>query len=297
MKRVTAAASSASLVSLLSLASLVGLALWAAGAAPTGVESREEARLAHAVTRCTRFAELIACDEALNLKPNNPDLLVAEADALVQLKRAGEAIGVYRNALTVGANRDAVNAKILAAQSLRRSLLENCVTREGPFAARSCEAAWLPGALDEITVFKRRGLLLQGDNQPSAALDAYLAAARLAPKDRGVARAIVALSDATGRKDAVTLTAVGTALMTLGHPADAIGPLREAVRLAPDLAPAKERLRTAQRAAAAAAQAGRATQAADVAPASPDAAQTASNADRAAAGGEYSNEAEATRSN
>ncbi|MEA3150076.1 MAG: hypothetical protein QOD56_1015, partial [Gammaproteobacteria bacterium] len=165
-----------------------------------GTDSREGGRLAHAVTRCTKFAELISCSEALNLKPNDPDLLVAEADALVQLKRPGEAIGVYRNALTVGADRELVGAKIVTAQSLRHSLLESCLTHEGQFAERECESAWLPGAPDEVTVFKRRGFLLQGDGQPAAALDAYMAAARLGPKDRTVARAIVKLGESTGRK-------------------------------------------------------------------------------------------------
>lgn len=269
--------------------SLAALALLSASVA-LGAEARDDARLSRAVARCTRFAELVACGEALNLRPNNPNLLVAEADALVQRKRPGEAIGVYRNALTVGANRDVVNAKILTAQSLRTSLLESCVAQEGPFAERACESAWLPGAPDEVTVFKRRGFLLQGQDQPGAALDAYLAAARLGPKDRGVARALIALSDSTGRKDAMTLTAVGMALMTLGRPADAITPLRQALRLMPDLMLAKERLRAAEHAAAAAADAGRSAQAASLA-------QAATAATPIATGATYSNEAEASRSN
>ena len=179
---------------------LAALALVMARCPSAHAEGRDDARLSRAVTRCTRFAELIACGEALSLRPDSPDLLVAEADALVQLKRPGEAIGVYRNALTVGANRDAVNARIATAQSLRASLLQSCMTQEGPFAERACESAWLPGAPDEVTVFKRRGLLLQAQNQPGAALEAYLSAARLGPKDRGVARALISLSDSTGRQ-------------------------------------------------------------------------------------------------
>jgi tetratricopeptide (TPR) repeat protein len=232
------------------LAALVAL-LMVFSAKVGGMDAREEGRFAHAVTRCTKFAELIACSEALNVKPNNPDLLVAEADALVQLKRPGEAIGVYRNALTVGADRELVGAKIVAAQSLRHSLLESCLTREGQSAERECESAWLPGAPDEVMVFKRRGFLLQGEGRPTAALDAYMAAARLGPKDRIVARAVVNLGESTGRKDAPALTAVGTALLALGRPADAVDALRQALRLAPDLATAKERLRIAERAVAA----------------------------------------------
>jgi tetratricopeptide (TPR) repeat protein len=226
----------------------------AARAASTPV-SREstaaEAGLDAAVSRCTEFSEFVSCAAALSMKPNDPRLLVAEGDALVQLRRPGEAIGVYRNAIKSGAMRDSVDPKIAVAQGRRRSLLHECETEAGPAAERACESAWLPGAPDEVMVFKRRGLLLQGDNQPGASLDAYLAAARLAPRDRDVARAVVALSDGTDRSDAPTLTARGAALMTLGRPADAILSLREALRLAPDYAGAKVRLRIAEGAVAA----------------------------------------------
>ena len=212
------------------------VALVAEAPAPAAAAS-ESARLAHATTRCTRFAELLSCYEALSLKPNNPELLVAEADALVQVKRPGEAIGVYRNALTLGARAESVNTRIGQAQSLRRSLLDTCFRQEGAFAERACESAWLPGAPDEVAVFKRRGSLLEAEGRAGPALDAYLAAARLAPKDRAVAHAVVNLRESSGRRDAATLTAEGNAYLVLGRPKDAIGPLREAVRLAPRLPP------------------------------------------------------------
>ena len=150
----------------------------------------------------------MACYEALHLRPNDPGLLVAEADALTHAKRAGEAIGVYRNALTVGADRTVVGSKIALAASLRRSLLETCLGQRSAAAERACEAAWLPGATDEVTLFKRRALLLQDDRQPAAALDAYLSAARLRPNDRGVAQAILNLTGVTGRKDAAASSAL-----------------------------------------------------------------------------------------
>jgi tetratricopeptide (TPR) repeat protein len=212
-----------------------------------GEEGTESTRFSLATFRCTNLAELVSCGAALNMKPNDPDLLIAEAAVLVQLKRPGEAIGVYRNSLRRGATADAVNPKIAAAQSQRHSFLVVCETQVGEVAESACESAWLPGAPDELAVFKRRGLLLQSDDQPSAALDAYLAAARLGPRDRSVARAVVSLSASIDRKDASTLTARGAALMALGHPAEAAASLREALRLAPDLAEAKARLRIAER--------------------------------------------------
>src|ERR1700675_354812 len=72
-----------------------------------------------------------------------------------------------------------------------------------------------------------------------------MAAARLDPSDHSVALAIVSLSDSTGREDALTLAARGHALMALGRPAEALEPLRQALRLAPALAEPKAELRLA----------------------------------------------------
>jgi tetratricopeptide (TPR) repeat protein len=262
----------------------------AAGAASAPVSPKSaaaETRLDATVSRCIKLSELVSCAAALSLKPNDPVLLVAEGDALVQLRRPGEAIGVYRNAIKSGAVQDVVDPKITVAQGHRRSLLDECETQAGAAAERACEAAWLPGAPDELKVFKRRGRLLQDDSQPGASLDAYMAAARLAPRDRDVARAVVTLSGSTERPDAPTLTARGAALMTLGRPADAMLSLREALRLAPDYAGAKMRLRLVE-AVLAARRRNPATAA--TLPATPR--------EPAAAGdGGFSNEAPVTRSN
>jgi tetratricopeptide (TPR) repeat protein len=205
----------------------------------------KNATLSRATFRCAKLADVNSCDDALKMKPNDPDLLIAKADSLVQLKRPGEAIGIYRAALPLLADRGAVDAKIALAESQRRSFLDTCTTKTGDAAMRACESARLPGAPDEVTVFRRRGMLLQADNQLSPALDAYMAAARLDPSDHSVALAIVSLSDSTGRQDALTLEARGHALVTLGRPSEALAPLRQALRLAPDLVEAKADLRLA----------------------------------------------------
>lgn len=196
------------------------LLLCAAVACAVHAQPRDAGLLAHAVERCTRFADLIACGDALNRKRNDPELLVAEADALVAAQRPGEAIGVYRNGVTQGAARGPVEAKIARAESMRRGLLGTCLQQSDAAALRACEAAWLPGAADEVTVFKRRGRLLQGDRQDAAALDAYLAAARLAPRDRAVAHAVLDLA-AEGRHDAAMTAAVASAKACL-RPAAAV---------------------------------------------------------------------------
>jgi tetratricopeptide (TPR) repeat protein len=195
------------------LAGVVAAGMVAAGlaVATPAAPAADDGRLARVTARCIKLMDLIACEDALNRQPNSPDLLVAEADALMQLKRPGEAIGVYRNALTVGARPAALTPRIGAAQALRRVLLDTCLARQGVLAEQACESAWLPGAADEVAVFKRRGLLLQRNGDSAAALDAYMAAARLAPRDRAVARAIIALAAATQRRDQAALTAVAAA--------------------------------------------------------------------------------------
>jgi tetratricopeptide (TPR) repeat protein len=257
----------------------------------------KEAVLSRAMFRCAKLADLSSCDDALNLQPNNPELLTAKADALVQLNRPGEAIGIYRSALPMSANREAVNEKIALAESQRHAFLDTCETKAGDVGRRACESALLPGAPDEVTVFKRRGLLLQADNQPSPALDAYMAAARLEPGDRSVALAIVSLSDSTGREDALTLAARGRALMTLGRASEALEPLRQALRLAPDLAEAQIQLRLATASAADRSGTSNIKSAALTPQPSAVAPSTATANPSAAAGRRYSNDAPATRSN
>ena len=272
---------------ILALAAVVAAAC--AASAPANREfSAAQTRLDAAASRCIELSELVSCAAALSMQPNDPRLLVAEGDALVQSRRPGEAIGVYRNAVRSGAAADEVGPKIAVAQGQRLSVLHECETETGAAAERACQSAWLPGAPDEVMVFKRRGLLLQNDNRPDAALDAYLAAARLAPRDRDVARAVVASSGGTDRADAPTLTARGAALLTLGRPAEAIPFLREALRLAPDDAAAKVRLRTAEGALAARRRSSSPTRA-KLPAASPEAAGQSDAA--------FSNEAPVTRSN
>jgi NAD(P)H-hydrate repair Nnr-like enzyme with NAD(P)H-hydrate dehydratase domain len=61
-----------------------------------------------------------------------------------------------------------------------------------------------------------------------------------------VARAVVNLSGSLDAKGAAILAARGAALMTLHRPRDAVVPLRQAVKLAPDMLEARNLLRQAE---------------------------------------------------
>ena len=212
-----------------------------------GEVDASHARLSRATSRCTALADLIACGEALSLKPNDPQLLLAEGEALVRRNRPGEAIGVFRNAAKQSQNSLDVQGKIAAAEAQRRTLLATCISQEGDVARTACEAAWLPGALEEAALFRRRGELLQKAGQLPAALDAFMAAARLRPNERSAAQAIVELSERLGREDAATLLAKGQALLVLGHPVAALSAFRRASKLSPNSAEVRARLRVAER--------------------------------------------------
>lgn len=89
-------------------------------------------------------------------------------------------------------------------------------------------AALLRGAADEFTIHSRLAQLYQQRNQPGPALASYIAADTLHGGDRGVALGIVAVTDASPRKDAVTLAARGSALLTLGRGREALAAMKQA---------------------------------------------------------------------
>jgi tetratricopeptide (TPR) repeat protein len=124
--------------------------------------------------------------------------------------------------------------------------LSQCQRGDGDAALQSCQAALLRGASDEFTVHSRLAQLYQQRNQPGPALASYIAADALHGGDRGVALGIVAVTDANPRKDAVTLAARGSALLTLGRGREALAALKQAQVLAPSMPDLKVRIAKAQ---------------------------------------------------
>lgn len=163
------------------------------------------------------------------------------------MKRAADAQAIYRRAYELTPTDTKLEQKIASAQTQRREFLETCQSATGQVALQACQWALLPGSDDEFAIRKRTGVLLQAANQPAAALDSYVAASLLKRGDRSVALAIVALSAGSGRNDALTLAARGSALLTLGRALEALTPLKQAVALSPDLPEARAQLAQAER--------------------------------------------------
>jgi len=211
--------------------------------------AQEAAKLQHSTLRCTKLSDLSACDDALHLKPDDPQLLIAKGDALAHGGRPSDAILIYLHAAGLLPGDEAVKSKLAAANSQREVLASQCEGNADAAAADACQAALLRGSQDEFTLLRRRGILLQSFDKPAQALDAFIAANVLKQDDKSVALAIVALTDSTGRRDAMALAARGTSLLTLGRATEALKSLRQAEALAPALPKIRTQVAQAEQAA------------------------------------------------
>jgi tetratricopeptide (TPR) repeat protein len=254
--------------------------------------AQETAKLQHSVMRCTKLADVSACDDALHMKPDDPQLTVAKGDALAHGGHPAEAILVYVHAGGLLPGDEAVKSKLAAAESQREALVSQCQGNADVAAADACQGALLRGSPDEFALLKRRGILLQSFDEPGKALDVFIAANVLKQEDRSVALAIVALTDSTGRRDALALASRGSALLTLGRPTEALQPLRQAEALAPALPRIHSQIAQAEQAARKVASAKQKVAAQPKAPAAPAGARVA-----ASGAVTYSNDASAAHTN
>jgi Flp pilus assembly protein TadD len=76
-----------------------------------------QAKLKRDAFRCDNLADLDACGEAVRLKPDDPALLTALGDALMQAKRPSEALQHYRHAESLAADTPALAEKIRVAEA------------------------------------------------------------------------------------------------------------------------------------------------------------------------------------
>ena len=77
----------------------------------------KEAQLKRSAFRCSTLADLDACGQALQQKPDDPTLLVAQGDALLHAKRPADALGRYRLAAVIAPQQHDVEQKISTAES------------------------------------------------------------------------------------------------------------------------------------------------------------------------------------
>jgi Flp pilus assembly protein TadD len=212
-----------------------------------GLEKVElEARLTRHVMRCTRFDDVSACDQALELKPDDSTIMTAKGAALLKADKPLDALEIFRRAAALEPENPDIIAKVKTAQAVRAMLEERCMSAEGETGVSACRSILAKGGPVEFEVTRRIAVLQQTSNQHSKALDTYIAAHSLRRGDKAVATAIVALVDSTGRGDAVALAARGSSLVTLGRARDALVSMRQAQALSPGLPGIDDRILAAE---------------------------------------------------
>ena len=213
-----------------------------------GLEKVElEAKLTRHLMRCTRFADVSACDQALELQPDDSTIMTAKGEALLKADKPLDALEVLRRAAALDPANPDITAKVKTAQAVRATLEERCMNAEGETGLSACRSILVNGSPAEFEVTRRIAVLQQISNQHSKALDTYIAAHSLRRGDKAVASAIVALVDSTGRGDAVALAARGSSLVTLGRARDALVSMRQAQTLSPGLPGIDDRILAAEK--------------------------------------------------
>lgn len=81
-------------------------------------QAAEGAKLARNQLRCTRLADIQACEDALQSKPDDVPLLLAKGDALLQANRPADAVTAYRHASQLKPGDETVQTKLTAAEAL-----------------------------------------------------------------------------------------------------------------------------------------------------------------------------------
>jgi predicted Zn-dependent protease len=95
-----------------------------------------QAKLKRAVFRCGSLYDLDASAEALRLKPDDAAIIVAQGDALMHAKRAGDALSRYRHAAALTPDLPDIGEKIKLAEAEVPS-----VPSVGPGQPRASSAA------------------------------------------------------------------------------------------------------------------------------------------------------------
>jgi cytochrome c-type biogenesis protein CcmH/NrfG len=104
-------------------------------------QAAEGAKLQRNQLRCTRLADVTACDDALKSKPDDQQLLLAKGDALMQGNRPADAVAAYRHASQLKPTDEAVKTKLAAAEALQASTAATTASAAAELAAANTAAA------------------------------------------------------------------------------------------------------------------------------------------------------------
>jgi predicted Zn-dependent protease len=102
-------------------------------------QAEDAAKQQHSQLRCTKLADVEACNAALQSTPNDLSLLVAKADAQAQSGHTADAVTGYRRALQLSPANESVKEKLAAA------LAHEGATPQDASAALAATAVAAPG--------------------------------------------------------------------------------------------------------------------------------------------------------
>jgi hypothetical protein len=177
---------------------------------------QSDALRARARIRCTRLADLAACDQAANGTASDADMFVIAGDSLLRASRPVAAATLFARAMAVAPN-EGTAARLRSAQLDSERLHALCQQADIAGALTACEAVLEHGAFDELALRKRVAALARARGENAQALDQYIAAATLQANDEAIARNIVELADLLGRSDATTISARRDALAVIAR--------------------------------------------------------------------------------
>ena len=103
-------------------------------------QAAEGAKLARNQLRCTRLADITACEDALKSKPDEVPLWLAKGDALLQANRVADAAAAYRRASQLKPGDEALKTKLAAAEGLQAKLQPSAAEQPPPVVASNAAA-------------------------------------------------------------------------------------------------------------------------------------------------------------
>ncbi len=133
-------------------------------------DKKQSAKIRLSLIRCKKLtgdAAMTACNDGLEMVPDQPELLTARGLVWMDMDRIGNAILDFESALAVDPKNREAAKNLRLAQTRRTVKLAQCFQNDGVDGLDACEAALMPGASDEDEIRRRQAGLLQAMGQPS----------------------------------------------------------------------------------------------------------------------------------
>lgn len=140
----------------------------------TARDKKQSAQIRLSLIRCKKLtgdAAMAACNDGLEMVPDQPELLTARGLVWMEMDRVGNAILDFESALAVDPRNREAAKNLRLAQTRRTVKLAQCFQNDGVDGLDACEAALIPGASDEGEIRRRQAGLLQAMGQPAASTD------------------------------------------------------------------------------------------------------------------------------